>query len=94
MWVLTPQCTLRSMGSRCSECSNSIAILRTLTVLTLRKNKGSAKGFTGATECGPELLFEKCDILVAAAMEKMLTQENAGKLNCKVNLNQVSKSVI
>ncbi|XP_023935183.2 glutamate dehydrogenase, mitochondrial [Bicyclus anynana] len=47
-------------------------------------NKGSAKGFKGATECGPELLYEECDILVAAAMEKMITQENAGKLNCKI----------
>ncbi|XP_034839299.1 glutamate dehydrogenase, mitochondrial-like [Maniola hyperantus] len=49
-----------------------------------RKNRGSAKGFSGATECGPELLFEKCDIFVAAAMEKLLTQHNASKLNCKI----------
>lgn len=48
------------------------------------KNKGSAKGYSGAKEVGPELLFEKHDILVLAAMEKTLTQENVKQLNCKV----------
>lgn len=48
------------------------------------KNKGSAKGFSGATEVGPELLYEKHDILVLAAMEKTLTQNNVKELNCKV----------
>ncbi|CAH2040871.1 unnamed protein product, partial [Iphiclides podalirius] len=48
------------------------------------KNKGSAKGFPGAKETGPELMFEKCDILVLAAMEKAVTAENAGKLQCRV----------
>ncbi|CAH0716631.1 unnamed protein product, partial [Brenthis ino] len=48
------------------------------------KNKGSAKGFSGASETGPEIMFEKHDILVVAAMEKTLTQDNANKLNCKI----------
>ncbi|XP_030031297.2 glutamate dehydrogenase, mitochondrial-like [Manduca sexta] len=48
------------------------------------KNKGSVKGFSGAKEMGPELLFEKCDILVVAAMEKTVNTEVASKLNCKV----------
>ncbi|XP_032526943.1 glutamate dehydrogenase, mitochondrial-like [Danaus plexippus] len=48
------------------------------------KNRGSAKGFSGATECGPELLYEKTDILVVAAMEKAITVKNADKLNCKI----------
>lgn len=48
------------------------------------KNKGSAKGFSGASETGPEIMFEKHDILVVAAMEKTLTQDNAEKLSCKV----------
>ncbi|CAG4987704.1 unnamed protein product, partial [Parnassius apollo] len=47
-------------------------------------NRGSAKGFPGAKEVGPEAFFEKCDILVLAAMEKAVTQENAGKLQCKI----------
>ncbi|CAB3227479.1 unnamed protein product [Arctia plantaginis] len=50
----------------------------------MRKNKGNAKGFPGAQECGPEILYEKCDILVAAASEKTITNEVAPKLNCKV----------
>ncbi|XP_050680130.1 glutamate dehydrogenase, mitochondrial-like [Leptidea sinapis] len=49
-------------------------------------NRGSAKGFQGATETGPELMFEKCDILVVAALEKAITHENAPKINCKIIL--------
>ncbi|XP_075975955.1 glutamate dehydrogenase, mitochondrial-like [Anticarsia gemmatalis] len=48
------------------------------------KNKRSAKGFPGGKEAGPELLYEKCDILVVAAMEKTITSEVATKINCKV----------
>lgn len=47
-------------------------------------NRGSVKGFSGAKEAGPEVLFEKCDILVLAAFEKTINHENASKLNCKV----------
>ncbi|KAJ0178007.1 hypothetical protein K1T71_006880 [Dendrolimus kikuchii] len=50
----------------------------------MSKNKGSAKGFPGAQETGPELMYEKCDILVVAALEKAVTKEVAPKLNCKV----------
>lgn len=48
------------------------------------KNKGSAKGFPGGKEVGPDLMFEQCDILIVAAMEKVLTHANASKINCKV----------
>ncbi|XP_028166449.1 glutamate dehydrogenase, mitochondrial-like isoform X2 [Ostrinia furnacalis] len=48
------------------------------------KNRGSAKGFEGAKDTGPELMFEPCDILIMAAMEKALTHENAAKVNCKI----------
>ncbi|XP_026731610.1 glutamate dehydrogenase, mitochondrial-like isoform X2 [Trichoplusia ni] len=50
----------------------------------MAQNKKSAKGFPGAKEVGPELLFEKCDILILAAMEKALTGDNASKVNAKV----------
>lgn len=50
----------------------------------MRKNKGNAKGFPGAQEKGPELLYEPCDFIVAAAVEKFVTAEVASKLNCKV----------
>ncbi|KAL4703025.1 hypothetical protein ACJJTC_019243 [Scirpophaga incertulas] len=48
------------------------------------RQRGSARGFPGARECGPELLAARCDILVLAAMEKALTHHNAGSLHCKI----------
>ncbi|XP_060802020.1 glutamate dehydrogenase 2, mitochondrial [Amyelois transitella] len=50
----------------------------------MKKNRGSAKGFPGAKDGGKDLMFEKCDILVVAAMEKAITVEVAKKLNCKI----------
>lgn len=48
-------------------------------------NNGTLKGFPGAEEyTGESLLYETCDILVPAAMEKVITKENAHKLNCKI----------
>ncbi|CAH2981921.1 unnamed protein product [Chilo suppressalis] len=47
-------------------------------------NRGSVKGFSGAKETGGDLLYQKCDILVVAATEKVLTQDNADKVNCKI----------
>lgn len=48
------------------------------------RNKGSAKGFKGAEETSKDIIFSKCDILVAAAHEKTITAEVAQKLQCKV----------
>lgn len=46
---------------------------------------GTMKGFPGAEEYKNEsLLYEECDILVPAAMEKVITSENADKINCKI----------
>lgn len=50
------------------------------------KNRGSVKGFSGAKEVGPEIMYEKCDILVVAAMEKAITVDNVEKLQCKVSI--------
>ncbi|XP_045487866.1 glutamate dehydrogenase, mitochondrial isoform X2 [Pieris rapae] len=72
--VLESNCNLSNPeGIKCKELQEYMA-----------KHRGSAKGFQGAKECGPELFFEKCDILVVAAFEKTITHENAGKLNCKI----------
>ncbi|KAI5644576.1 hypothetical protein NE865_03465 [Phthorimaea operculella] len=48
------------------------------------KNKGSAKGFPGAKESSSDIMFEKYDILVLAAMEKTIKTEEAQKLQCKI----------
>lgn len=51
-----------------------------------KTNNGTIQGFPGASPYqGENLMFEKCDIFVPAAMEKVITKENAHKLNCKVS---------
>jgi glutamate dehydrogenase (NAD(P)+) len=53
---------------------------------TDEKNKlRTVKGFPGATEIdSQELLTTPCTILVPAALERVITGENAGKLRCRV----------
>jgi glutamate dehydrogenase (NAD(P)+) len=47
-------------------------------------NQG-VKGFPGADSIDPqELLIQKCDVLVPAALERVITEENAHKLQCRV----------
>ena len=42
-------------------------------------------GFPGAEEIDPnELLTTPCTVLVPAALERVITGENAGKLQCRV----------
>ena len=46
---------------------------------------GTIMGFPGAeTYKGENLLFEKCDILIPAAIEKVINKENAHKVQAKV----------
>jgi len=50
-----------------------------------RIETGSIVGFPGAQPYqGENLMFEKCDILVPAAIEKVITKDNAHKLQCKI----------
>jgi glutamate dehydrogenase (NAD(P)+) len=50
----------------------------------LAKNK-SLEGFCGGDRVSnEELLLLKCDVLVPAAIERQITEKNAGKLQCRV----------
>ncbi len=49
------------------------------------KNNRVLKGFDGATEIKAEdLLTRKCDVLVPAALQNVITEENAGKIQAKL----------
>ncbi|MDB4419042.1 Glu/Leu/Phe/Val dehydrogenase [bacterium] len=46
---------------------------------------GGVVGFAGAESIDPdELLLQECDVLVPAALERVITKDNASKLRCKV----------
>ncbi|MDG0995389.1 MAG: Glu/Leu/Phe/Val dehydrogenase [Akkermansiaceae bacterium] len=46
---------------------------------------GGVLGFDGAEPIDPdEMLIQPCDALVPAALERVITQTNAGKIQCKV----------
>lgn len=46
---------------------------------------GTINGFAGASKYeGENLMFEPCDIFVPAAIEKVITSENAGRIQAKI----------
>lgn len=47
-------------------------------------NKKTIKGFSGTEARDSNLLYEKCDILIPAAIEQVITKENAGKVQAKI----------
>lgn len=47
--------------------------------------QGGMKGFQGAPAIDPELLLvQECDVLVPAAVDRVITEHNAGQLKCKI----------
>ena len=54
-------------------------------LMAWRKQHGSIRHFPeGETISSAEALFLKCDVLVPAAKENVITSETAGKINCKI----------
>lgn len=55
-----------------------------------RNENGTIVGFPGAKEYkGENLMFEPCDIFVPAAIEKVITSENAGRIQAKVSIHTI-----
>lgn len=53
-----------------------------------RNENGTVVGFPGAKPYeGESLMYEECDIFVPAAVEKVITSENAHKIKAKVSSN-------
>ncbi|KAJ8719247.1 hypothetical protein PYW07_016803 [Mythimna separata] len=50
----------------------------------MEKNKKSAKGYPAAQPAGEDLMYQKCDILVVAAKEKVILADNADKVQAKM----------
>lgn len=51
-------------------------------------------GFPGAKPYeGENLMFEPCDIFVPAAIEKVITSENAGRIQAKVHILNIHTGV-
>ena len=54
-------------------------------LMAYKKQHGSIRNFPeGETMASAEALFLKCDVLIPAARENVITSETAGKINCKI----------
>jgi glutamate dehydrogenase/leucine dehydrogenase len=63
-------------------------------VLHHKREKGSLDGFNGAKEItNPELLELDVDVLIPAALEDQITQDNADKIRAKIILEMANRPV-
>ena len=54
-------------------------------LLVFAQKNGVLKGFSSELVIDPrEMLLQQCDVLVPAAVERVITGDNAGKLRCRV----------
>ncbi len=67
-------------GAVCNDAGLDIFELEKHVIAT-----GGVAGFEGGNSCDPQAMLEmECDILAPAALERVITKENAGKLRCKI----------
>jgi len=71
-----------------SDISGAVWNAQGLDTDTLQKyvaQNGGVAGFPGGEAIDPEeMLLQRCDVLVPAALERVITQENASKLKCRI----------
>ncbi len=71
-----------------SDVSGAVWNDKGLNILALNEHvaeHGGVAGFPGGEGIDPEeMLLQECDVLVPAALERVITKNNAGKLRCRV----------
>jgi len=83
--------TLAGFGAKIiavSDVAGGVMNLRGLDLEKLAKHLAEKRTVTGFPEGEPvsndELLLLPCDVLVPAAMERQITEDNAGKIRCRI----------
>jgi glutamate dehydrogenase/leucine dehydrogenase len=71
-----------------SDVSGAIQNPKGIDIKALRdyvKQKKTVLGFKGATKANPkDILFQKVDIVIPAALENQITKQNASRVKCKI----------
>jgi glutamate dehydrogenase (NAD(P)+) len=71
-----------------SDVSGGIINLKGLDLAAVQahvERTGSLKGFSEADPISnEEMLIQKCDVLVPAALDQVITEKNAGKIQCRI----------
>jgi glutamate dehydrogenase (NAD(P)+) len=82
---------LRKFGARItgvSDVSGGVFNPKGLDLDALQEHvaqKGTVKGFSGGDHLSnDELLIQPCDVLVPAALDQVITEKNAGKIQCRI----------
>lgn len=83
--------TLEGFGVRITGISDVTGAIFSAEGINVRKlaehveQTGGVKGYANAEPIDPaELLVQKCDVLIPAALERVITEKNAAQLKCRV----------